>query len=223
MSCPPPKAAPLSSTSPSPTQRSLTVAVVVTLVCLPLLLLDLLWSGGSSARPVAAVSAEVTEAPAVEPDTAPDPAASSSAVDPAASTPVPTTAPAVAAASAPAVRAAAPVVTTPPVRWSPPPTTAAPAPPPPPPAPVVSGSDAEFLACVRARESGGNYSIVDGSGQYMGAYQYSQSTWDGIAARSGRSDLVGVRPNTVSPADQDAIAIATLAISGRSPWGGICS
>jgi hypothetical protein len=115
-------------------------------------------------------------------------------------------------------------------RWSAPATTAAPRvapsttpvpPPPPPPAPI-SGSDAEFLACVRARESGGNYSIVDGSGNYMGAYQYSQSTWDGIASRSGRGDLVGLRPNLASPADQDAIAYATLAISGRSPWGGIC-
>jgi hypothetical protein len=33
----------------------------------------------------------------------------------------------------------------------------------------------------------------------------------------------GVHPNNASPADQDAIAFATLAISGRSPWGGLCS
>jgi len=96
------------------------------------------------------------------------------------------------------------------------------APPPAPPPAPTAGSDAEFLACVRTRESGGDYAIVDRSGNYMGAYQFSQSTWDGIASRIGRADLVGRAPNTVPPADQDAIAWATLAISGRSPWGGLC-
>ena len=218
MSCPPPKAAALSSTSPSSTQRSFTVAVVVTIMCLPLLLLDLVWAGDSGAPTLSEVSAEVTVAPALAAAASSPPP--SSEAPPSSSVPaaVPTTvAPKVAAAGAPAKRSVAPVTTKPPV-WTPPPTTAAPAPPP----PIVSGSDAALLACVRSRESGGNYAIVDGSGNYMGAYQYSQSTWDGIASRAGRPDLVGVRPNTASPADQDAIAYATLAISGRSPWGGIC-
>jgi hypothetical protein len=197
---------------------------VVTIVCLPLLLLDLMWSGGSGARSVSEASAEVTIAPAV--DAAALPGETATTVPPAAAAPVVAEAPAstVAAPKAavapavPAKRSAAPVTTKPPV-WSPPPTTVAPAPPP----PIVSSSDAAFLACVRSRESGGNYAIVDSSGQYMGAYQFSQSTWDGIASRSGRSALVGVHPNNASPADQDAIAFATLAISGRSPWGGLCS
>jgi len=199
---------------------------VVTIVCLPLLLLDLMWSGGSGARSVSEASAEVTIAPAV--DAAALPGETATTVPPAAAAPFVAEAPAPAATAAapkaavapsvPAKRSAAPVTTQPPV-WTPPPTTAAPVPPP----PIVSSSDAAFLACVRSRESGGNYAIVDSSGQYMGAYQFSQSTWDGIASRSGRSALVGVHPNNASPADQDAIAFATLAISGRSPWGGLCS
>ena len=224
MSCSPSKAAPLTSTSSSPTQRSFTVAVVVTIVCLPLLLLDLMWSGGSGARSVSEASAEVTIAPAVdaaaipgEPVTTAPPADPVTVVDPP-SAAAALKAPAPVAPAIPAKRSAAPVTTKPPV-WTPPPTTVAPAPPP----PIVSSSDAAFLACVRSRESGGNYAIVDSSGQYMGAYQFSQSTWDGIASRSGRSALVGVHPNNASPADQDAIAFATLAISGRSPWGGLCS
>jgi hypothetical protein len=224
MSCSPSKAAPLTSTSPSPTQRSFTVAVVVTIVCLPLLLLDLMWSGGSGARSVSEASAEVTIAPAVDAAAIPgEPVTTAPPADPVTVVAAPSTtaalkAPAPVAPAIPAKRSAAPVTTKPPV-WTPPPTTVAPAPPP----PIVSSSDAAFLACVRSRESGGNYAIVDSSGQYMGAYQFSQSTWDGIASRSGRSALVGVHPNNASPADQDAIAFATLAISGRSPWGGLCS
>lgn len=199
---------------------------MVTIVCLPLLLLDLMWSGGSGARSVSEASAEVTVAPVIDAAAVADESATKA--PPAAAAPVVAEAPAptstVAAPKAavapavPAKRSAAPVTTKPPV-WSPPPTTVAPAPPP----PIVSSSDAAFLACVRSRESGGNYAIVDSSGQYMGAYQFSQSTWDDIASRSGRSALVGVHPNNASPADQDAIAFATLAISGRSPWGGLCS
>ena len=224
MSCPPPKAAPLTSTSLSSTQRSFTVAVVVTIVCLPLLLLDLMWSGGSDARSVSAASAEVTIEPVVDDTSTPsEPVTTAPPADPVLVAAPPSTvavvkSPAAVASTAPAKRSAAPAATQPPV-WTPPPTTVAPAPPP----PIVSSSDAAFLTCVRSRESGGNYAIVDSSGQYMGAYQFSQSTWDGIASRSGRSALVGVHPNNASPADQDAIAFATLAISGRSPWGGLCS
>ena len=39
---------------------------------------------------------------------------------------------------------------------------------------------------------------------------------------AGRSDLVGRAPNTVAPADQDAVALALYKAAGASPWGGAC-
>jgi muramidase (phage lysozyme) len=76
------------------------------------------------------------------------------------------------------------------------------------------------LACVKQRESGGNYQAV-GAG-YYGAYQFAPSTWDATARHAGRLDLVGVRPDRASPADQDAMALHLLQWQGRAPWGGYC-
>lgn len=113
---------------------------------------------------------------------------------------------------------AAPPQTTPPTTapTAPPPTTAAPV------APPASTSDQAFLACVRKRESGGNYQIVSANGMYFGAYQFLQSSWDSTANYAGRPDLVGQRPNTASPADQDAMALALYHWQGSRPWGGAC-
>jgi hypothetical protein len=109
------------------------------------------------------------------------------------------------------------------------PTTAAPAPPPTTSAPAVTSApqsgtaaDLAFLACVRKRESGGNYQIVSANGMYYGAYQFLRSTWDNAANIAGRPDLVGLAPNTVAPADQDAVALAYYHAVGSSPWGGPC-
>lgn len=126
--------------------------------------------------------------------------------------------------TAPAVAADAPVTTAAPT------TTAAPAPAPAPapvavaPAPSggMSADEAAFLACVRQRESGGNYAIVSANGLYYGAYQFMRSTWDNTAANAGRGDLVGVPPNQASPADQDAMALSLYRWQGKAPWGGYC-
>ena len=126
--------------------------------------------------------------------------------------------------TAPAVAADAPVATAAPT------TTAAPAPAPAPapvavaPAPSggMSADEAAFLACVRQRESGGNYAIVSANGLYYGAYQFMRSTWDNTAANAGRGDLVGVPPNQASPADQDAMALSLYRWQGKAPWGGYC-
>lgn len=88
--------------------------------------------------------------------------------------------------------------------------------------PPASGGQAATLACIRQRESGGNYSIVSAGGTYMGAYQFAQSTWNSTANHAGRPDLVGVRPNLASPADQDALALHLLNWQGLAPWGGYC-
>ena len=83
--------------------------------------------------------------------------------------------------------------------------------------------DDPFLSCVRARESGGNYSVVNPAGPYLGAYQFLQATWNGAASHDGRSDLVGVPANTASPYDQDEVAWSLYQWQGTAPWGGSCS
>jgi len=82
--------------------------------------------------------------------------------------------------------------------------------------------DDPFLSCVRQRESGGNYSVVNPSGPYLGAYQFLQSTWNVTAAYAGRSDLVGLPANLASPYDQDEMAWALYQWQGKGPWGGSC-
>jgi peptidoglycan hydrolase CwlO-like protein len=79
-----------------------------------------------------------------------------------------------------------------------------------------------FLVCTRNRESRGVYTVVSSSGLYYGAYQFLRTTWDVTAIHAGRSDLVGVRPNTASEYDQDDLAWTLYQWQGNSPWGGRC-
>jgi hypothetical protein len=94
-------------------------------------------------------------------------------------------------------------------------------------APVSGGTDPAlnpFLQCVVQAESGGNYGAVSPGGQYMGAFQFSQSTWNVAAQAAGRPDLVGVPPNRASKADQDTLAVTLYALDGKTPWlGDRCS
>ena len=96
------------------------------------------------------------------------------------------------------------------------------------PPPAASSSqpvdEAAFLACVRKRESGGDYTIheLTGASQAAGAYQFLPSTWNSIAAATGRTDLVGIDPAKASPADQDTMAQALYSQQGAAPWGGSC-
>jgi SWI/SNF-related matrix-associated actin-dependent regulator 1 of chromatin subfamily A len=81
-----------------------------------------------------------------------------------------------------------------------------------------------FLQCVVQAESGGDYSIVSPNGLYMGAFQFSQSTWNVAAQAAGLPSLVGVPPNTTSKADQDTVAVALYSMDGEQPWlGDRCS
>lgn len=76
----------------------------------------------------------------------------------------------------------------------------------------------EWLAALRGCEAGGVYTRNSGNGFY-GAYQFMISTWDRIAPKAGRPDLVGVRPDTASPADQDMMIVVNTRLSS----GGLAS
>jgi hypothetical protein len=76
-----------------------------------------------------------------------------------------------------------------------------------------------FLTCVRQHESGGNYQAVSPGGQYLGAYQFLQGTWDATANHIGARDQVGVDPRTASPTLQDDMAWALYQWQGPGPWG----
>ncbi len=67
-----------------------------------------------------------------------------------------------------------------------------------------------FGACVRARESGGNYQAYN-SGGYYGAYQFSASTW---AAYGGNPADYG----HASAAEQDQVFANAIAQGGQSNW-----
>jgi len=81
-----------------------------------------------------------------------------------------------------------------------------------------------FLQCVVQAESDGDYQAVSPNGLYMGAFQFSQSTWNYAAQAAGLGSLVGVRPNTATKAEQDTVAVALYALDGERPWlGDRCS
>ncbi|MFL6243672.1 MAG: transglycosylase family protein, partial [Acidimicrobiia bacterium] len=79
-----------------------------------------------------------------------------------------------------------------------------------------------FLVCTRGIESKGNYQAYNASGPYLGAYQFTQSTWNSTANHAGRGELVGVDPRDASEYDQDDMAWTLYEWKGNSPWGGRC-
>ena len=79
-----------------------------------------------------------------------------------------------------------------------------------------------FLVCTRGIESHGNYQAYNASGPYLGAYQFTQSTWNSTANHAGRGELVGVDPRDASEYDQDDMAWTLYEWKGKSPWGGRC-
>ncbi len=79
-----------------------------------------------------------------------------------------------------------------------------------------------FLQCVLQAESGGDYQAVSPNGLYMGAFQFSQATWNEAAQLAGLPQLIGVAPNDASKADQDTLAIALYDADGEQPWNDSC-
>lgn len=180
------------------------IALIVTLACLPLLVIDMLQGSASSSASESVSSSDSSLVVAAVPSTQDT---------------TTTTTVLVAAIDAAAASTIAPVATTAP---RPVQTTTTTAPRPVETSPPVTQSDDAFLACVRNRESHNDYTASDSSGTFLGAYQIYQGGWDSVASRIGREDLVGIPPNQASPSDQDAIASAMLQFSGRAPWGGSC-
>ncbi len=80
-----------------------------------------------------------------------------------------------------------------------------------------------FLQCVVQAESGGDYQAVSPNGEYMGAFQFSQPTWNEAAQLAGQPDLIGVPPDQATPTEQDDLAIAPYAADGSQPWYDPCT
>jgi len=81
-----------------------------------------------------------------------------------------------------------------------------------------------FLQCVAQAESGGDYQAVSPNGLYMGAFQFSQATWNYAAEAAGLDYLVGVPPNEATRAEQDTVAVTLYNLDGQRPWlGDRCS
>jgi hypothetical protein len=83
--------------------------------------------------------------------------------------------------------------------------------------PARSGPSPSQWAALRRCESSGNYSALNPSGRYRGAYQFDRPTWNSVASRHA-PHLVGADPAAASPADQDAMALALYRSRGAQPW-----
>lgn len=86
-------------------------------------------------------------------------------------------------------------------------------------APVVVSQSApnDFLACVKQRESRGDYGAYNPSGA-GGAYQMMPDTANTVAKWMNRPDLVGIGAQNWAPVDQDAGALVLYQHMGESPW-----
>ena len=74
-----------------------------------------------------------------------------------------------------------------------------------------------FLACVRRRESGGDYTAENSTSTASGAYQFLDSSWRTLSARAGYGGYGG-HAAYAPPEVQDAVAVWTVENIGRSPW-----
>lgn len=83
--------------------------------------------------------------------------------------------------------------------------------------PIPAGTTQEQWDELIRCESGGNYRAYNSAGPYLGAFQFNQSTWNGVAGRH-YPHLVGVDPRDASPADQHRMAYALHGERGWQPW-----
>ncbi len=84
-------------------------------------------------------------------------------------------------------------------------------------APTRDVLSADQLLRLRSCESTDNYEAVNPSGTYRGAYQFDQTTWNGVASRH-YPFLANRDPATVEPWWQDAMTRALWSERGSQPW-----
>jgi hypothetical protein len=72
-------------------------------------------------------------------------------------------------------------------------------------------------ACIRQRESGGNYQENTGNG-YYGAYQFTPSSWNAAVRGAGYSQYANGRADLAPPYVQDAAAVWLQAHAGWGSW-----
>lgn len=83
--------------------------------------------------------------------------------------------------------------------------------------PADGGPSEEQWEALRYCEATGDYTAVNPTGRYRGAYQFSTTTWDWIAGLY-HERLVGIDPAAAAPADQDAMAHSLYHLRGRGQW-----
>lgn len=80
-------------------------------------------------------------------------------------------------------------------------------------APASAASPGSLLSRIKACESGGSYTVVNPSSSASGAYQFLNSTWQGLPAAAGYASAA-----SAPPAVQDLAARQLFAQAGSSPW-----
>ena len=83
--------------------------------------------------------------------------------------------------------------------------------------PPAGGPTAAQWDALRRCESTHNYLAVSSTGLYRGAYQFSQQTWDWVAAIH-YPYLVGIDPIDAAPGWQDVMAYTLYAMRGWDQW-----
>lgn len=67
-----------------------------------------------------------------------------------------------------------------------------------------------WLRSVRACESGGDYRVIDATGTFFGAYQFTLTSWRAVGGWG--------MPHEAGPLQQDYRAVRLLRVQGAGAW-----
>ena len=82
---------------------------------------------------------------------------------------------------------------------------------------IPAGTTEEQWEQLRQCNANGDYQYANPNGVNFGAYEFRQTSWDGLARRH-YPHLVGVTPSDAAPADQDRMTYALYEERGWAPW-----